>query len=196
MSLISCLKKQHRVQLSLQRKQLSLQQRVAYSAEISDQLQTYLALLYPQHEDVQLLLYQSLPFEVDTSSLFRLLPYQIFAPRMLEGNLLEWVEVDEYSQWAEADFGVFEPVDGEVWRKSGKKVVLICPLLGFDDLGNRLGMGKGYFDRWLEKYAGQLEQQIGLAFSCQKLCKVPTEPHDAPLSVIVTELEVILCQAT
>ncbi len=70
--------------------------------------------------------------------------------------------------------------------------VVLVPLLAFDGLGNRLGYGAGYYDRTIE----QMRQFstpplfIGVAHSAQELDEVPTEPHDARLDGILTELGV------
>jgi 5-formyltetrahydrofolate cyclo-ligase len=56
--------------------------------------------------------------------------------------------------------------------------------LGFDRRGYRLGYGSGYFDRFL---AGRPFPAIGLAFAVQLEDELPSEPHDIPMRVIVTE---------
>lgn len=60
--------------------------------------------------------------------------------------------------------------------------------LGFDRRGYRLGYGSGYFDRFL---VGRPFPAIGLAFDSQLEDELPSEPHDIPLAVIVTEAEVV-----
>lgn len=66
--------------------------------------------------------------------------------------------------------------------------VLLVPCLGFTREGYRLGYGGGYFDRWLEEHPGVTT--IGLAWAC---CEAPFEvqPHDQPLTIVLTENEVI-----
>ncbi|MEN3156950.1 5-formyltetrahydrofolate cyclo-ligase [Alkalimonas sp. NCh-2] len=68
---------------------------------------------------------------------------------------------------------------------------LICtPLVAFDALGNRLGMGGGFYDRTLAHYppcsADGQPKLIGLAHSCQQVAAVPSEPWDVPLPAICT----------
>jgi 5-formyltetrahydrofolate cyclo-ligase len=55
--------------------------------------------------------------------------------------------------------------------------------LGFDRRGYRLGYGSGYFDRFL---AGRELTTIGLAFDEQIVDRLPEEPHDVPLRLVVT----------
>jgi 5-formyltetrahydrofolate cyclo-ligase len=67
--------------------------------------------------------------------------------------------------------------------------ILLMPLVAFDEQGNRLGMGGGYYDRTLAKhYAEQREKPklIGLAHDCQKVESLPIEAWDVPLQQILT----------
>ena len=74
--------------------------------------------------------------------------------------------------------------------------VLIVPLAGFDRAGNRLGYGGGFYDRSLaELRALGPVTAIGFAYSVQEIEKIPVEPTDAPLDLIVTDREVIVTQA-
>lgn len=62
--------------------------------------------------------------------------------------------------------------------------VVFCPLLGFTANGARIGYGAGHYDRWLAAHPPRLA--IGLAWDCQLVDDLPTEPHDVPLSAVVT----------
>ncbi|MGL4944127.1 MAG: 5-formyltetrahydrofolate cyclo-ligase [Thermoguttaceae bacterium] len=64
--------------------------------------------------------------------------------------------------------------------------VAIIPGLAFDDLGNRLGRGRGFFDRFLAELSSGVPR-IALAFECQRVPCVPTTPHDERVEWIVTE---------
>ena len=88
--------------------------------------------------------------------------------------------------WRDGSFGIKEPV-----RENGKEYdpseidLVICPLLGFDDDGNRLGMGRGYYDRFLPECVNA--KKIGVAFNVQKLLKVPIGDYDFRLDEIVSD---------
>ena len=69
--------------------------------------------------------------------------------------------------------------------------LVLVPGLAFDRTGNRLGAGKGYYDRFL---AGMKAPKIALAFAFQIVEPVPTAPHDQRVDMIVTEDEVITCR--
>ena len=62
--------------------------------------------------------------------------------------------------------------------------VLFVPVVGFATNGARLGQGGGHYDRWLAANPGTTA--IGLAWDTQLVDELPIEPHDVPLSAIVT----------
>ncbi|MDA8585252.1 5-formyltetrahydrofolate cyclo-ligase [Rhodobacteraceae bacterium] len=69
---------------------------------------------------------------------------------------------------------------------------LVIPLLSFDPLGQRLGYGAGHYDRTLERLrALHPVRAIGFAYAAQQCARVPTEPTDQPLDMIVTEAGII-----
>ena len=66
--------------------------------------------------------------------------------------------------------------------------LVLTPLLGFDRSGNRLGYGKGHYDRALEKLRAEGRVFVcGLAFFGQEVERIPAEPHDIPLDWVMTE---------
>ncbi len=68
--------------------------------------------------------------------------------------------------------------------------IIVCPLLGFDRCGGRLGQGGGHYDRAFAAYPNA--RRIGLAWSVQEVAAIPVEPHDVPLHSIITECEWIV----
>lgn len=68
--------------------------------------------------------------------------------------------------------------------------VILIPGLGFSQNGNRVGKGKGFYDKYLSNYRGV---KIGVCFSVQLTDLVPTEEHDIPMDFIVTEEKVFKC---
>ena len=66
--------------------------------------------------------------------------------------------------------------------------VVLVPCVGFTREGYRLGYGGGYFDRWLAEHPGVTS--VGLAWSVSE-AQFAAEPHDHPLTIILTESEVI-----
>jgi 5-formyltetrahydrofolate cyclo-ligase len=76
-------------------------------------------------------------------------------------------------------------------RKYWALDLIFLPLVGFDEFGERLGMGGGFYDRSL---AGLMRRKvwrtpvlIGLAHECQKVDRLAAGPLDVPLSACVTD---------
>ena len=81
-------------------------------------------------------------------------------------------------------FGIRQPAsDSEIVRPS----LVLAPLLAFDPRGNRLGYGKGYFDRAIAslRESGRVFY-LGLAYAQQQADVVPAERHDIPLDWVET----------
>ena len=88
--------------------------------------------------------------------------------------------------------GIPEPSvsSGEVYEiTSAEDTAVIIPGLAFDRQGNRLGRGKGYYDRFLglEELRGALK--IGVMWSFQLMDNVPVETHDVPMNWVCNENE-------
>ena len=85
-------------------------------------------------------------------------------------------------------YGIPEPETKEIVYPD----VLLIPLVAFDKKLNRLGYGGGYYDRLIKKFSKSKKIiKIGLALSCQKINKVPTNVHDQKLDYIVTNKYII-----
>jgi 5-formyltetrahydrofolate cyclo-ligase len=73
--------------------------------------------------------------------------------------------------------------------------MILTPLVAFDKLGNRLGMGGGFYDRTLVPITrdGLKAQLVGIAHQCQQADVLPTEPWDIPLKKIITPSQILNC---
>ena len=80
-------------------------------------------------------------------------------------------------------FGVREPASSCVEMPPMKFDLVLVPGVAFDVSGNRLGRGKGFYDRLLAKTSGL---KCGVGHDFQLIGKVPAEPHDAKVNFIVT----------
>lgn len=69
--------------------------------------------------------------------------------------------------------------------------LIIVPGVAYDKTGCRLGMGAGYYDRFLPKAVKA--ELIGAAWSAQILDIVPTDPHDRPVKYLLTEDGIFSC---
>ena len=82
-------------------------------------------------------------------------------------------------------FGVEEP---GLSSPEVRPVLVLIPLLAFDLAGRRLGYGAGYYERTLARLreSGPVIA-VGLAYEAQRVRRVPTQAHDAPLDWVITE---------
>ncbi|MCC5884591.1 MAG: 5-formyltetrahydrofolate cyclo-ligase [Halomonas sp.] len=71
--------------------------------------------------------------------------------------------------------------------------LILLPLVGFDDDGQRMGMGGGFYDRSLAftRRSGPRPILMGLAHDCQRVNRLPAEPWDIPLDAIVSDIRVV-----
>jgi 5-formyltetrahydrofolate cyclo-ligase len=71
--------------------------------------------------------------------------------------------------------------------------LILVPLVAFDRSGARLGYGRGFYDRAIAALhaRGRRPPLVGLAFSVQEVPRIPREPHDVRLDLIVTETETL-----
>ena len=65
--------------------------------------------------------------------------------------------------------------------------VLLVPCVGFTDAGHRLGYGGGYYDRWLAAHREATAVGVAWSFSRIDPAIFAAEPHDVPLTLVVTE---------
>jgi 5-formyltetrahydrofolate cyclo-ligase len=80
-------------------------------------------------------------------------------------------------------FGVREPAPSCVEIPLEKFDLVLVPGVAFDLSGNRLGRGRGFYDRLLAKISGV---KCGVGYDFQLLEKIPAEPHDVKVNFILT----------
>jgi 5-formyltetrahydrofolate cyclo-ligase len=154
----------------------------------------FLALeIYQKANNV--LFYYSTGSEVDTQDLIReaLNSGKIVAlPMSLEGGLLEVRSIkDIESDCLKGRFGILEPkVEKTVKIPIQDIEVFAIPGIAFDLQGNRIGRGKGYFDRYLAGLK-TFQTKIGLAFEVQLSQSLPIDKHDIKVDILVTEERVL-----
>jgi 5-formyltetrahydrofolate cyclo-ligase len=86
-------------------------------------------------------------------------------------------------------YGIREPAGDETIEPAELGLVVV-PAVAFDRRGQRLGRGGGYYDRFLELLSPGAVT-CGVTFARYVLDRVPTEPHDKPVQIIVTDSDVI-----
>jgi 5-formyltetrahydrofolate cyclo-ligase len=98
---------------------------------------------------------------------------------------------DPERELAPGYYGIPEPDLQKSHRVAPEEIdAAFIPGSVFDIHGGRLGYGGGYYDRFLVNDAPQAKR-IGVAFDMQIVDRVPLEPHDQPLDILITETRII-----
>ena len=130
--------------------------------------------------------------EVDTGWLIRRAladGKKVAAPLVKNGKMLfrTFTLSDELT---DGQFGIKEPPEDLPKAYVTKKTLVIMPGIAFDRKRNRVGFGKGFYDKWLAKRPGV--KKIALAFDLQIYDgTIPAKPHDIRPDRIYTESGVI-----
>jgi 5-formyltetrahydrofolate cyclo-ligase len=139
--------------------------------------------------------YHALRTELDPLPLLTALHahgFRTALPCVSEGDALTFREWTPGSALKRGKFGVAEPA--ATWPAIHPSILFV-PLVAFDQKGNRLGYGAGYYDACLRDIrARQRVLAIGIAFDEQEFADIPREPQDEPLDMILTPTRVIACR--
>jgi len=112
-------------------------------------------------------------------------------PKIIDSTTIEFFKIIENSfekiSFQKGKYGIFEP---SISTETIDKIdMLIIPGIAFDLKGNRIGYGKGYYDRFLS--SRKANYKIGLAYEIQVLNNIPNNELDVPVDIIVTEKRII-----
>ena len=132
-------------------------------------------------------IYNSIENEVDTRGIISysfLKGKTILLPKIVNEDMV-FMKVDKNTKYQSSKYGIAEPISGEIYDSS-KIDLFIVPGVAFDIRGNRLGYGKGYYDRYL---IGTEATKLGLAFEEQIINYIPTDDNDVQMDIIQTEME-------
>ena len=130
-------------------------------------------------------------YEIDDLELlnfFRNKRSNISLPIIKENNQMDFFEWTKKDPLKINKYGIAEPI---LVKKVYPNVIFV-PLVAYDNKLNRLGYGGGFYDRYIEKIEKVKKViKIGLAFSYQKIKKVPTNKFDKKLDFIITEKDIL-----
>lgn len=104
-------------------------------------------------------------------------------------NVLHSRYITRFEDLQENKWGVLEPVAGEI-AKPGEFDLVIVPMVGGDYNKNRIGYGKGFYDRFLSE-SGGAAVAVGLLFEDCLVESIPIEEFDIPMDKLITEERVI-----
>jgi 5-formyltetrahydrofolate cyclo-ligase len=103
----------------------------------------------------------------------------LFAPRTGPESTMDFARLEGATETTE--LGFLQP-SGEV-IESHELELIIAPALSVDALGNRLGRGGGFFDRYLDNFQGPV---AAVVYEHELVPELPSEPHDRPVQYAVS----------
>ncbi len=183
--------------LRAKRRQLSPQQQTLAATKVSQQLRRQPFYLRSKHlayywaSDGELSLHYHCVHALALNK-------HCYLPQINRGKeeRMRFLPFDQQTAMINNRFGIPEPDKALVKAKPAWALdVVFLPLVGFDNKGNRLGMGGGYYDRCFSDLSSKPRRPllIGVGHACQELAKIPTESWDIALDAVVSD-EKIYCR--
>ena len=143
-------------------------------------------LAHPRVKGAQtILLYYSLDDEVNTHEVVDRLVAEgkhVLLPAVLNDTEMELRHYEGPKDLEGGFFNIMEPV-GKPFSAYGEIDVAVIPGMAFDGRCNRLGRGRGYYDRLLPRIPDAYK--IGICFDFQKLPGIPAEAHDMKVDEVI-----------
>ncbi len=177
-------KKDLRKKIKSLRLSLSIKEKQTAAEEVFNRLE----ILDSFKRSNNILVYHSLPDELPTTDFIN--KWQstknLFLPRV-NGDDLEILPYRK-SELQTGSFDIEEPIGNDIVDVD-KIDLIIVPAVGYDKSGNRLGRGKGYYDRMMKSSKAV---KIGIGYDFQLFDALPIEPHDIPVDIVITQTSTII----
>ena len=115
---------------------------------------------------------------------FEKLKYIISLPKIDKNSSMNFFKWSAHDPLSINRYGIPEPISSKVIYPD----IILVPLVAYDKNCNRVGYGGGFYDRYIKKIRKiKKVLTIGIAFSYQRIEKIPIEKNDVRLDFIVTE---------
>lgn len=172
-----------RRRIKAQKSLLSAAEKARATACVFEVLENSAAFLLADN----ILLYHSLPDELSTREFIARWHEKkhFFLPRV-NGVNLDILPYDRTSLKLGA-FQIEEPQGNDTISIESIDMVVV-PAVAYDRNGNRIGRGKGYYDRLLRDVKAT---KVGVAYDFQVVDEIDAEPHDVKMDVVITESRII-----
>lgn len=172
-------KNEIRNNIRAQKSLLTAAEKLQAADSVFEQLERHAAFIMAKN----ILMYHALPDEVPTLSFIRkwCSRKNFYLPRV-NGLNLEILPYDE-QHLALGSFHIEEPTGNDTTSIDNIELIIV-PAVAYDREGNRLGRGKGYYDRLLSEAKAV---KVGIVYHFQLLDNIPAESHDVPVDIIITE---------
>lgn len=159
-------------------------EKLSAAEEVFSQLENTAAFLMADH----ILMYHSLPDELPTRGFLQKWNGRkhFYLPRV-NGVNLEILPYDE-TRLELGAFHIEEPT-GENTVNPESVELIVVPAVAYDRRGNRLGRGKGFYDRLLSSTKAT---KVGIGYQFQLLDEIPVEDHDVSMDIVITQNDYII----
>ncbi len=159
--------------------------------EKSEQIREKLFSLHPFLEAKTVMFYLSLPTEVSTDKMIQesLEKGKVVVVPCIEEDEIRPAYLESLKEVEIRSLGIREPLKKRFVPQELLDLIVV-PGCGFDERGYRIGLGKGFYDRFLSTLKGKIPL-VGLAFECQVVKKLPFEEWDVRMDWIITERRII-----
>lgn len=173
-----------RRKINAMRRMLSEEERQSAAEDVFARLEQTAAFLLAD----TVLMYHSLPDELSTRGFLKKWGgrKRFFLPRV-NGVNLDILPYDE-SRLELGSFHIEEPTGNDTVDPSEIELMII-PAVAYDRRGNRLGRGKGFYDRLLGEVKAT---KIGVGYEFQLVDEIPVEEHDVPMDMVITQSATIV----
>ncbi len=161
---------------------LSEAEKAAAAEEVFAHLERNAAFILAE----RILMYHSLPDELSTHAFLAKWNgrKKFYLPRV-NGVNLEILPYDE-SRLELGAFHIEEPTGDETVSPDEIELIIV-PAVAYDRKRNRLGRGKGFYDRLL---GSTRATKIGIGYNFQLVDEIPVEEHDIPVDIVITQMGV------
>lgn len=156
--------------------------------EKSSEIISVVELLGVFQDAKNIFIYHAMPDEVQTLALIqKWLPHKRFFTPVIQDTNLTFRQYTNNTVFTKSQFGILEP-NGEDFTDYNLIDLVIVPGVAFDRKKNRLGYGKGFYDRFLPSIKAP---KMGICFDFQLIDSVPTDKYDVAMNYIVSENDII-----
>lgn len=173
-----------RKKIKAMRQMLSESEKMEAAEQVFERLEKCAAFLVAD----RILMYHSLPDELPTKRFLEKWcgRKHFYLPRV-NGVNLEILPYDK-SRLELGAFHIEEPTGDDVADPRDLELIVV-PAVAYDRRGNRLGRGKGFYDRLL---AETKATRIGVGYEFQILDELPVEEHDVPMNMVISQQTTIV----
>ena len=138
-----------------------------------------------------ILVYSAIQNEIDTTAIIKNAldnKKTVGLPVSYDDGKMEFYSVFDLSLLSPGRFGILEPPES-ILIEPVRDAMIFLPAVAYDKRKNRIGYGKGYYDRYMERYPDLYA--IGLAYDFQVVDSFETEDYDKPADIIITDTQMI-----